>query len=347
MKKKNFILLSVSFLVFVFVFSMSGLGVAEQEYPYGPPPWILGFSQFDLANVWRVQVEAEIKYELVKHKDIQVYRTDAQGKTSKQISDIEDLLARGVDILLIAPSSTTALNPVIEKAYDQGVPVVTICSQVTSGKVAAACYTDNYEYGRTGATKIAEILNGKGEVIALRGYPGNSNDIGRYKGFKSVLEEYPGIKLVAEEYVYWDLAKAKRASEELLAAHPEIDAAWSCGGSIGRGFMFACLEAGMEVPLPINGGDSENGFLKMWKKYQPKGFDSIVAGFPPYVGQVGIQVVSKILHGEKYEKDNVVVPEPITAENLDQYVRPEMPDKMFCFTHLPDDILKSLYPAEE
>jgi len=345
MKKKNFILLSVSFLVFAFL--MSGFCVAEQKYPYGPPPWKLGFSQFDLANVWRVQVEAEMKYELLKHPEILLYRTDAQGSTSKQISDIEDLIAKGVDILLIAPSSLTALNPVIEKAVDQGIPVVTVCSRVTSDKVTAACYTDNVRYGRIGAMKLVELLGGKGEIIALRGYPGNYNDIKRYEGFRSVIDQYPGIKLVAEEYAYWDLATAKRISEELLVAHPEIDAAWSCGGSIARGFMLACLEAGMKVPLPINGGDSENGFLKMWKKYQPLGFDSIVEGFPPYVGQVAIQVVSKILHGEPYEKDNVVCPEPITAENLDQYVRMDMPDKMFCFTHLPDDVLRRLYPPEK
>lgn len=359
MKKKIFVLLSIGFLVF----SMAGLsnaveeyptplgdlGDPAQEYPFGPPPWKFGFSQVDLANVWKVQFEAELEYELSKpaYKDIKFYRTVADSRSAKQISDMEDLMVKGMDIILISPISPTAQNSVIERAYDLGIPVVTTCSRITTDKYMAAVSGNNYEYGYRGGKWLAEVLNGKGKIIAIRGYPGDSIDIDRYTGMRDAIKEYPGIELVGEDFGFWDLARGKRVAEELLAVHPDLDGAWSCGGSISRGFMAACLEAGMEVPLPINGGDSENGYLKMWKEYQPKGFKSIVSGYPVFMGQVAAQVVLKILKGEPYEKVILLTPEPITDENLDEYVHPDMPDKMYCLTHLPDEILKSLYPPEK
>ena len=157
----------------------------------------------------------------------------------------------------------------------------------------------------------------------------------------SVFKKYPGIKIVAHEYCDWTYTKAKMAMENIIAANPEIDGIWTGAGMMARGAIEALLAAGRKVP-PIT-ADDDNGYLKMWKKYKLTAFSCTK---PAWLSQKALQIGLDILQGKPTPKDNILPAYTITAETLDQYVRPDLPDAMFCNTHLPEDVIKRLFPGE-
>jgi len=319
------------------------VGGAAKKDPYGPPPWKIGFSNISLVNTWRTQLQMEVCVEARKHKDViaNLYVTNAENRVEKQISDIEDLVVKGIDLLLITPASPTALNSTIRRVYEQGIAVVIFSETATTEKYTARVHSDDVGYGRVMAEWLVEQLNGEGKILVLRGIPGNSCDIGRWKGGEEVFKKYPGIKILASDYGDWAYDKGKRISEEMLAAHPHVDGVWSSGAAMSQGCFEAILEAKRPI-IPISGEDN-NGFMKMWVKYMDKGFSSIAPCYPTYMGQIAVQVALKILKGEEYPDTTWVTPEPITNEEIANYVRPDLPDSYWALTHLPKKVVDAYY----
>ena len=99
------------------------------------PPYTIGFSNHSVVNSWRIQMVRELQAEADRHKDVikDFFITDANGSISKQISDVQDLLAKGMIALVLAPLSPDALVPTVTKAVRQGVPVIVFNSSITGG----------------------------------------------------------------------------------------------------------------------------------------------------------------------------------------------------------------------
>jgi ribose transport system substrate-binding protein len=167
----------------------------------------------------------------------------------------------------------------------------------------------------------------------------------RFEGAKSVFDQYPNIKIVQEVYADWDYAKAKRAMEDLLAAYPKIDGFWSQGGAMSQGIIEAYMEKGMDPP-PVTGEDG-NGFLKIWKKIKDSGkypgFDSIATSMPTWCSAKAMDVALDALTGKTVQKYNLIPIPTITAETLDKYVKPDLPDSYWCNSQLPADIVMKIF----
>jgi ribose transport system substrate-binding protein len=337
---KKVLIISVA-LVFAGMIVM-GAGTRAEAKKY-----VIGLSNFGLQNSWRVQMVAEAKYYASQHKDVvkQFIETNSEGDISKQIADFEDLITKRVDAIIITAASPKALIPVVEKAMDAGIKVVSYSCIVYTDKVTAKVTVDQREFGRVQGEWLVKALNGKGEIIAFNGIKGNSIDRDRFEGAKEVFDRYPGIKIVSTVWAHWDYAKAKRAMESLLAAYPDIDGVWSQGGAMSEAVIEAYLERGLEPP-PVTGEDG-NGFLKIWKKVRDSGkypkFDSIATSMPTWISAKALEVALDALQGKPFEK-SIVIPIPtITAETLDQYVRPHLPDSFWCNSTLPDEVVKKLF----
>ena len=232
-------------------------------------PFKIGFSNISVVNSWRVQMVEELKYEASQHPEItQLYITDAGGNVDKQIADIEDLVAKGIDALLVTPVSPTALVPTIEEVYKSGIPVIVFNSSLDGDQYTMFVGKDQVEFGYVGAKKLVEYLGGKGNIVAISGIAGNSITEDRWKGAQKAFEGTQ-IKVLGREFGDWALDKGKIAAENLLAAHPQIDGVWSDGGAMTQGAIEAFLAAGRKL-VPMTGEDN-NGFLKLWAKYKDQG----------------------------------------------------------------------------
>jgi len=311
------------------------------------PPYVVGFSNIGVFNSWRQQMVREIEYAVTQHKDLikEFIHTDAHSSIPKQIADIQDLIARGVDILLVTPASPTALNPILEKAYDMGIVVVVFNSNAYTDKVTAKLFINQWEFGRIGGEWLVKKLNGKGNIVALSGLAGNTITELRFGGAKYVFDQYPGIKVVGRAYGDWAYDKGKVAMENLMAAHPKIDGVWSGGGAMTRGAIDAYLEAGK--PLVPMTGEANNGFLRQWKELQPKGFDSVAPVEPTWQGALAMEVGLAAKMGLPYFKYIDVPSFVVTAENLDEVYRPDLDDFLWLDYHLSESWLQKYYSRKK
>ncbi len=303
------------------------------------PGWTIGFSNISVVNTWRVQMVKEAEYEASKNPEISKFIvTNAEGNIAKQISDVEDMLAKGIDALIITPASPTALVPVIEKAYKMGIPVILFSTFAKTDKYVVSIQGDEVYFGEASMGWLAKELGGKGNIIALRGIAGNSAEQERWQGVQNVLKKYPKIKVIGQEFADWAFDKGKMATENLLAAHPVINGVWSSGGAMTQGAVEAFVNANRKL-VPMT-GEANNGFVKTWLKYD---FPSVAPVYPTWISAEAVKAAVKVLKGEKVYRDYVLRPAPIDQTQAKQVVASDLSDSYWLDSHLPIATIKEIY----
>lgn len=315
-------------------------GTAMVDLPAsGKESFVLGFSNISVVNTWRVQMVEELKNEASLHPEIaELVVADAGGDVNQQVADIESMIARGVDAILVAPGSEVALNGALEKAHAAGIPTIIFSSNATPAHYTVKLLADDAQFGRDGARYLAEALGGKGNIISIRGISGNSIDNDRWRGVEEVLADYPDIKVIDEGFADWAYDKGKQVCESLLIAHPDVQGIWSSGGAMTQ----ACAEVLEENGLPLvpMTGEANNGFLRIWNE---KDLQSVAPISPTWFGQQGVIAALRVLEGAPIAQDNLVNPPPITKAEIANYYRPDLNDSYWVGSTLPDDKLKAMY----
>ena len=341
MGKKTVVILAVLMFACTLIMTSGALASAKKG------DFVVGLSNFSLGNSWRVQMVEEAKYAVSQKKGLvkKLIVTEAEGDISKQISDIEDLISKKVDAILITAINPKALIPVVNKAMAAGIVVVDYDNLVYTDNITAHVIVDQKEFGRVQGNWLVKALKGKGKIIAFNGIKGTAISAERFEGAKSVFDKFPDVEIIQTVYADWDFAKAKRAMESLLAAYPKIDGIWSQGGAMSEAAIKAYLERNM-TPPPVTGEDG-NGFLKVWKKLRDSGkypdFDSIATSMPTWCSAKALEVALDALTGKTVQKKNVIPIPTITAKTLDEYVKPNLPDSFWCNSKLPEDIVKKMF----
>lgn len=266
----------------------------------------IGYADFGPVNSWRVQALGSTEI-LAEELGVELLVTDAQGDANKQISDTEDLLAQGIDALLISPVAPEQVAPVIERAHDAGIPVIVWGSEADTDRYTAKVVDDARFFGYEGGRKLAEDMGGEGDVIMLRGIAGNSVEQERYDGAVDALSEYPDIQIVGEDYGDWAFDQGKAITENLLAAHPEVDGVWSSGAAMTRGAIEAFKEADRDL-VPMS-GENLNGFLKLWAELD---LQSSAPQFPTWQGPEALKLAVRALRGLPIESSYLLRPPAIT-----------------------------------
>lgn len=301
--------------------------------------FVLGLSNISVVNTWRVQMIEEAKYEATQHPEIkEMIVTDAGGDVNKQISDIEDLLARGIDALLVDPGSEVALNSVIEKAHKSGIPVIIFSSNATPANYTVKIIGDDKAFGVAGAEFLAKALGGKGNIIAIRGISGNAIENHRFSGVEEVLKNYPDIKIIDSAFADWAYDKGKQVCETLLTAHSDVNGIWSSGGAMTQACAEVLNENGLpQIPMT---GEGNNGFLRIWQEME---LNSIAPQYPTWFGQQAVIATLRVLKGEPVAQDYLLRPKPITKDDIAAVYRPDLGDAYWVGSSLPDETLKSIY----
>lgn len=319
---------------------------ANEPYLVGKKkgPFVVGLSNSFSGNSWRAQMVAEFKVAADKLKKSGVLKdyivADATGNTASQIQQIQNMIARGVNAIVIDANSETALNPVIEQAHKKGIIVVAFDNTVSS-PAALNVTTDQNKFGSSGAEWLAKRLGGKGNVVVLNGVAGTPVNNARWGAAKAVFDKYPDIKIINNVNANWDQATAQQAVANLLPSFPKIDGIWSQGGAMTLGAVYA-FQAANRPLIPMS-GEANNGLLKVWKQNVSKGFDCLAPAQPPSLSVEALNIAIKALNGEKVQKDLFLDPDLITAETLDKYVRMDMPDSLWHPTNLGEAELKVLF----
>lgn len=306
-------------------------------------PLVVGLANGWAGNSWRSQMVAEFQYACENQFKADVEKflvTDANNSVDKQISQINDMLNSGVNLLLIDASSASALTGVVERAQQQGVQVVSFDNAVES-EYNIVVNTDAADFGKIGGEWLAGKLQSGDTVFMLDGVSGTPVNSGRADAAKAALEA-AGVSVVANAAGDWDQAKAQQATGNLISANPDVKGIYSQGGAMTLGAIEVLEQRGLEVlPMP---GEGYNGFLKKWKQLKDaSGWESIAPSQSPALVVTALEIGIKALRGEDPGQAPKVELAIIDQNNLEEYVRPDMSDAMFLPTNLPDNILTELF----
>jgi ribose transport system substrate-binding protein len=323
------------------LFAQSSQMVDTAKYAKAPP-WTIGFSNASVSNTWRVSFVEQLRYsiDLAKQQGLikAYYETNANDDPTKQVADVEDLITKGVDLLIVSAASSEALTPVVEKAMDQGIPVLMVDRNISSDKYVTFISGNDKNMAKLQADWLIQQINGRGNVVLITGLAGASPAEDRLASATAEFSR-PGIKILAREYGDWSVVKSRQIMETLLQKYPKIDAVW-CDSMEAVGVYQAFQEA--HLPFPPMTSEDANQFLKIWKN-DPK-LNARAVTNSVRQGSRAVEIGMKILRGEAvphlFQEPNAV----ITRENLDQFVRMDLPDSFYAYTQA--EVTKRLFPAQ-
>ncbi|MEV4754400.1 substrate-binding domain-containing protein [Micromonospora sp. NPDC049559] len=285
-------------------------------------PYKICFSNAALNNAWRqvgfktMQAEVEAQGSRIR----EFVHVDAEGKDQKQIADINDLLGKGCDALIVSPNTTATLTPAVEAACRTGLPVVVFDRGVdTSCPVTFVNPIGGYGFGHVGAEFVSQRVKPGGKVLALRILPGVDVLETRWSAAKVAFDKAK-VDVVGVEFTDGDPAKTKKIVDDYLQRYGTIDGVWMDAGAVAVAAVEAFQDAGKPVP-PMNGEDQLD-FLKIWKE---KNLTAIAPTYPTYQWRTPIIAALRILDGQQVANPWKLPQPTITRENLDRYLDPDMP----------------------
>ena len=277
------------------------------------PHYIIGVSQCS-ADIWREKQNAELRMGAYLQENVELRFAAAYDSDERQIEQIDSLVASGIDLLIVAPNQVATISPAIDRAFDQGIPVIVFERKTNSQKFTAFISADNYEMGRIMGEYIVSRLKGRGRVLEIKGLAGSSPAIERHNGFMEALKNAPDIEVVASLQGDWTEPRAHTIVSQWLAAHPDtpVDLVFGMNDRSAIGARTAFIEAGRQLPLfcGIDGLPGEHGGIRQVR-------DSILDAsyiYPTHGDQV-LQLGIDILEGKPYEKEVLLQSALVTGEN--------------------------------
>lgn len=307
-------------------------------------PYTIGWLTPFMSNSWIAQVHRELMEEAKNQGDIikEVIHLDAQLNLADQISQVEDLVAKGVDAIIISPITGKSVVGVIELAMSKGIPVIVQSSQMQIGQCTAWVGVDDELFGRVTGQWLADKLNYKGNIVAFSGIAGHEVSEGRWRGAKEIFDKYPEIKILTREFAQWGVAQAKSAMASILPAYPEISGIWAGGGAMTQGAMESFTDAGKAM-IPMV-GEANNGFLLDWIEASAQGFSSIAFNNPTSQGAISLKLAIKALKGEPVpRKVYISGPYILTLDDVKKYARSDLEDGYWVGSTLSEEAIEDMW----
>lgn len=247
---------------------------------------------------------------------VNVQVADGQMNAEKQVGQVENFIAQGVDAIVLNPISMDGCAPAVEAAKEAGIPIITLIS-ITSNQDMASTYvgSDAVESGKLEAEMMVEDLEGKGNIVVMFGQMGHDAQIGRYEGLKEVIEGTE-IEIIAEQTGNWSREEGMKLMENWLSAGKEIDAVVAQNDAMALGAAMAIEAKGLTGQIKVYGIDAQGEALDAVEKGTMAG---TVFQNAEEQGTKCVDVAIDAANGKELE-DNYYIPyEAVRADIVDQY----------------------------
>jgi len=304
-----------AFLLLCVLFAIGcGAESRERHAGTGEDPWVIGMSQCNLGEPWRVQMDADIRAAAAQHPNVRVIFKDAQNSSLIQRAQVEEYVEQGVDLIIISPKEAAPLTRPVAEAYQQGIPVIVLDREVQGDQYTTFIGADNVQIGREAGKWIRERLGGSGNIVELKGLMTSTPGQDRNRGFLEGLEldRHPGLEIVFTGAMQWLEPNARREMESALATNPEIDAVYAHNDPGAHGAWLAARAAGREEEMIFVGIDA---LPHEGQQYVQQGILDATFLYPTG-GAEAIELALAILRGEEVPKKIVLGTRLFTQENV-------------------------------
>jgi ABC-type sugar transport system substrate-binding protein len=237
--------------------------------------------------------------------DAEIYWVAANNDEMAQVANVEDLLAQGIDVLILHPVNTVAAGSLVEKARKENVPVISMDRLPINANVNCHVTANSFLVGQAQAKYLADKLNGKGNIVILEGEAGNDVAKEITAGNKDILKNYPGMKIVVDQtHKAWSRDLAMATTENALTNYKDdIQGILANNSGMIMGAVQAILAEGMKGKVVTVGSDADKDSCQAIID----GTNSADVDKEPYqLGLITFETAVKVARGEKIETDTTV-----------------------------------------
>jgi ribose transport system substrate-binding protein len=259
----------------------------------------VGFAQMENNISWRIAETNSMRDEAAKH-GVKLIYADAQSDTAKQASDVEDMVAQGVDYIVLPPREEEGLTPALKAAQQAGIPVILIDRGVkgTPGVDYTTLIASDFVYeGEEIGKWVVNKTGGKGNIVILQGTQGATSTIDRQKGFMNIIQGSQ-MKVIADQTAEYTMSEALSAMQNIIQAHGRsINVVYCHNDDMALGAIQALKAAGIKPgqDVLVAGVDGAKAAL-----------ESIIAGemsvtiqCNPFFGPIVFETIKKLEAGEQ------------------------------------------------
>lgn len=255
--------------------------------------------------------------------DVEAVVLDAGGDVARQIGQMQDLIQKEVDVIVIWPTNGQAVVPIVRQAHQKGIPVVVTNSQIADAGqefIAAFSGPNNIIQGQYSAQMMCDALGGKGEIVQIAGQPGYTTAIERQKGFEDELAKAcPDVKILETQPGDWNREKSQRVMENFLTKYDKIDGVYSGDDNMGVGALNAAKAAGRADGMIFIGATNfAVGYEAMGRgEYYGSVYQS-----PVEDAKNALATAKAVVAGEDVPKLNYFDTPKITQDNMKDFEKP-------------------------
>lgn len=304
MRKK---LLALAALAAMSAFSMGALSVAAQD----EQSFTIGISNSFVSSEWRTQMiqnfeetAAELSEDEALGVEIELVIESEDTDAAGQEQQIQNLINRGVDAIIVNPGDAEALRLPLEDAVAAGIVVISIDQEI-DGEGIVNVVIDQTEWATISMTWLAEMLAGEGDIVLIEGFVGHPANTARMNGVEAVLEANPDINVVGRETGSWDQATGQQVMSDFLASLPEIDGVWTQDG-MANGALTA-IQTANPATWPLLSGEARASYIQEWYAIREENPDFKTIGVinPPGVASDGLRVAVNLLLGREIDPEQL------------------------------------------
>jgi ribose transport system substrate-binding protein len=275
---------------------------------------------------WTAGVASWAKKAMALHPEID-WQFATANTPEKQINDIQDMMTKGVDGLVILATESAPLTPIAKEAHDRGIYIVNVDRGFLEPVADVFLEGDNKSFGKKSAEFIAKKMNGQGNLVIMEGIPCTVND-DRVNSALDVFKAYPNIKILGRQSAKWNREDALTVMQNFLTQYPHIDAVWAGDDDTAVGAIQAIRQAGRDKEMWVVGGGGMKDIVKMIQDGDP--IIPATITYPPSMVAEGIHLAASTLRDGHQKQISEFVPRHImldvdlvTPENAKDHYFPD------------------------
>lgn len=247
-------------------------------------------------------MEMEMQNELLYYPQLKLIIKDAKNNSEKQVSDIRELIAAGIDILIVSPNESEPLTAIVSEVYRKGIPVIVIDRRVETTDYTAFIGANNYLIGKEAGKYAVRLLNGKGKILEIWGLQGSSPARDRHKGFVEEIQKFPDIKITSSLSGEWESKGGEMVMNKVLESGEPFDLVYAHNDFMALGAYKAYIEKMKTRKAFFIGVDGLPGPDGGSQAVMDRKLNATL--LYPTGGSLAISLSWEILRGKTVEKEN-------------------------------------------